>query len=178
MAMKLVLEVDGTTYPVSVSAAERIYTVELGDETFEVDVSRDPESDILSLLVDLQSVEAWTVPSRQNGETLYRVTVLGETFEVEVEDALRAGLKKLEAGMGAASGEVIKAPMPGVVVEVSVAEGDLVEPGQPVIIVEAMKMRNEFGPKTAGKVARIRVEPGQSVERNTVLLEIVPVEES
>jgi len=178
MAMKLVLEIDGTTYPVSVSAAERIYTVTFEDETFEVDVSRDPGSDILSLLVDSRSVEAWTVPTRQNSETLYRVTVLGETFEVEVEDALRAGLKKLEAGAGGAAGEVIKAPMPGVVVEIAVAEGDLVEPGQPVVIVEAMKMRNEFGSKSGGRVARVNVEPGQSVERNTVLLEIAPAEES
>jgi biotin carboxyl carrier protein len=175
MAMKLVLEIDGTTYPVSVSADEEHYTVTFEDETFEVDVSRDPASDILSLILGHRSVEAWTVSTRQNGDTRYHVTVLGETFDVDVEDALRAKLKTLDVGVGA-GGEIIRSPMPGVVVQIEVEEGQVVEAGQPVIIVEAMKMRNEFGTKGPGRVSRILVQPGQSVERGSVLIEIAPLD--
>lgn len=108
----------------------------------------------------------------------YQVSVLGETLDVNVDDALRAGLKALRAGGAGAGGETIKAPMPGVVVELKAAEGDIVAAGDPVVIVEAMKMRNEFGTKNGGRIDRIVVEPGQSVERNQPMVIIVPEEES
>jgi len=164
--MKLVMELRGTTYPVTVSAVENMFTVELLDRTYIIDVTGAGGRGALSMLVGAESVEAWAL-ANGNG---YKVSVLGESFDVEVEDALRAGLKKLkQAGIGARE-EEIKAPMPGVVVEVLAEVGAEIDAGQPIVIVEAMKMRNEFGAKHPGKVARLMVKPGQTVERGQTLV--------
>ena len=66
----------------------------------------------------------------------------------------------------------VKAPIPGLVVRTLVAEGAAVEAGDPVIVLEAMKMENEIHATSSGVVHRLLVTPGQSVLRHEVLLEI------
>ena len=66
----------------------------------------------------------------------------------------------------------IKAPIPGQIKSVLVAEGDQVETGQPLFILEAMKMENEIHAPKAGVVSQIAVKPGQDVARHEVLAEI------
>jgi biotin carboxyl carrier protein len=60
--------------------------------------------------------------------------------------------------------------MPGKVIEVLVAEGDSVEKGQGLVIVEAMKMENEVRSPIAGEVKEIKVKPGDTVEGGAVLV--------
>ncbi len=72
---------------------------------------------------------------------------------------------------GAASSGSIVAPMHGVVVEIAVAPGQLVRDGEVVAVIEAMKMMNEIYAPRAGKVARVLVERGVTVEANTPLVE-------
>lgn len=172
MAMKLVLEVGGRSYPVSVSAVENVYTVELPGGTFTLDVRRSASGHALSLINDGESFEAWATA----GRGAYHVQVLGKSYDIEVEDALRAKLKKLEAETGPRA-EIVRAPMPGVVVEVAAREGDHIDSGTPIVIVEAMKMRNEFGPKISGIVSKIHVAPGQTVERGSELFTVAPAED-
>ncbi len=75
------------------------------------------------------------------------------------------------AGGGAtAKSRDVKAPMPGRVIKVFVAEGDSVEAGQPVVIVEAMKMENEVKAKGAGVVAKVMVQVGATVEANATMI--------
>ncbi|MFO0664206.1 MAG: acetyl-CoA carboxylase biotin carboxyl carrier protein subunit [Polyangiaceae bacterium] len=64
----------------------------------------------------------------------------------------------------------VKSPMPGRVIKVMVAAGDSVEVGQPMLVVEAMKMENEVRAKTAGVVDEVHVAVGQTVEGNAKLL--------
>ncbi len=66
----------------------------------------------------------------------------------------------------------IKAPIPGQIKTVLVAEGDRVEAGQPLFILEAMKMENEIHAPKAGVVSQVAVRPGQDVTRHEVLAEI------
>ena len=66
--------------------------------------------------------------------------------------------------------------MPGLVVKVEVAEGDQVVNGQALVVVEAMKMENELRADIEGRVKRVRVGPGQTVEKNQVLIEFEPAE--
>ncbi len=74
---------------------------------------------------------------------------------------------------GQAAGEsVVRAPMPGRVLKVLVAEGDSVSTGAPLVIVEAMKMENELLSARAGVVKRLRVQVGDAVDRDAPLLEI------
>ncbi len=169
MEMKLVLELDGKAYNAKVKAEETTYTVDLNDRHYVMDVRRSEASSAISMLVDRKSVEAWAVPAGSG----YRISVLGGAYQVEVEDALRAGIRKLKEKSRAAGEELIKAPMPGVVVEVKAKEGDHVEPGEAVVVVEAMKMRNEFGSRSGGRIKRIMVTPGKNVERGSELALIV-----
>ena len=173
MEMKLVLELLGKTLPAVVRGEDGPLQVELDGRTYHIDARKNSLSGGFSLLVDGRSVEGWADPLPDGG---YRVTLLGHTLTVTAEDALRAGLKKIKGKSGGK--ELIKAPMPGVVVEVKAAEGDLVEAGQPVVIVEAMKMFNEFGPKHRGRVARVMVQPGQNVDKGQELALIEPPPET
>ena len=79
------------------------------------------------------------------------------------------------AGGGVAeSGEFhLKAPMPGLVVAIPVNEGDKVEKGQVILILESMKMQNELKSPKAGTVGRIRVKQGEKVEQRQALLSVL-----
>jgi biotin carboxyl carrier protein len=67
------------------------------------------------------------------------------------------------------------APMPGLVVRVSVAVGDTVAVGQGLVVVEAMKMENELRASVAGVVLSVRATPGQPVEKGALLVELGPL---
>ena len=66
----------------------------------------------------------------------------------------------------------VKAPLPGVITEIKVSVGDEVKAGEPVGVLEAMKMANNLEAEKAGKVSEICVQPGQSVMEGDVLVVI------
>jgi biotin carboxyl carrier protein len=109
------------------------------------------------------------------GEIHRFVHVDGVTVEYAVgpaEDAPRAG------GPGAQRTEPASAdlttPMPGLVTQVLVHEGDPVTPGQPLVIVEAMKMEHVIRASRPGVVRAVRVRAGEQVEGGTLVAEIGP----
>jgi biotin carboxyl carrier protein len=107
------------------------------------------------------------------GEDVYRVELSGDIFEVTVADERTRRLAGLKGGPSAGAGEIIvKAPMPGVVIDVLVSLGQDVEPGDILVILESMKMQNEFKAPRAGKIHTIRVAPGDKVEQSSVMLTI------
>jgi pyruvate carboxylase subunit B len=62
--------------------------------------------------------------------------------------------------------------MPGLVVRVHVQEGDEVQAGQGLVVMEAMKMENELRAAAAGTVKRVHVAPGKAVEKGAILVEL------
>ncbi|MBQ8159354.1 MAG: acetyl-CoA carboxylase biotin carboxyl carrier protein subunit [Clostridia bacterium] len=120
----------------------------------------------------------------------FQVTVNGQTYEVSVEEVSQDGAtraqmpaapapaaapaKKAAAPKAAASGKSgsvqIKAPMPGNILDVKVKVGDQVRNGQPVCVLEAMKMENEIPAPQDGKVASVEVSKGTTVETGAVLV--------
>lgn len=66
----------------------------------------------------------------------------------------------------------LKAPMPGLVVSVLVNEGDAVEKGQVLVVLESMKMQNELKAPRPGTVGRVRVKAGETVEQKQTLLSV------
>ncbi len=79
----------------------------------------------------------------------------------------------MRAGGRKADGRV-KPPMPGKVVEVKVKEGQEVQEGDVLLVLEAMKMQNDLKAPMAGTVGKVHVSDGTNVEATTVLMEIVP----
>jgi biotin carboxyl carrier protein len=90
------------------------------------------------------------------------VTVAGHVYTVELEDERERAAHAAERGRTKAGGDV-KSVMPGVVVDLLVAEGDVVEAGQPLLILEAMKMQNEIEAPRAGRVVKLFVAKGEAV---------------
>ena len=107
----------------------------------------------------------------------YKVTLNGRTYEVEVEagkamlvDEYEAYAPAPAAPAAPAAGEVVKAPMPGVVLKVQVQQGQAVKAGQVLIILEAMKMENEIVAPKDGTVAQIVAAKGATVESGAPLV--------
>jgi biotin carboxyl carrier protein len=102
------------------------------------------------------------------------VEIDGWRFVLSVEDEQRAELReRAGGGVGPASATgptELRTPIPGRVVSVSAAVGEQVEAGQPLLVVEAMKMQNEVRAPRAGVVRRIDVAGGQSVDGGDLLL--------
>lgn len=97
----------------------------------------------------------------------------GVWHSVDVKDEQELLLDRLGFKTGAAAAEgILKAPMPGKILEIMVAEGDEVEKDQPLAILEAMKMENELKAPVSGTIASISAEIGQSLEKNSPILEI------
>jgi biotin carboxyl carrier protein len=71
-------------------------------------------------------------------------------------------------------GTAVTPPMPGKILEVRVKEGEAIQAGQILLVLEAMKMRNEILSPSAGKVTGLSATPGQSVKAKEVLLRVVP----
>jgi len=102
----------------------------------------------------------------------WRLSTGGHRFDVQVLDERARAVRA--AGGGATQGAgTLKAPMPGLVVRVLVAEGDPVEAGRGMVVVEAMKMENELKAGGSGTVKRVHVKAGDRVEKGAPLIEVV-----
>jgi biotin carboxyl carrier protein len=101
----------------------------------------------------------------------FDVFASGKRASIDVESArMRAAAHVRGAGGG--GGGVIKSPMPGKVVKLLVQEGDAVEVGAPLVVVEAMKMENELVAEKAGAVKKVHVSQGDAVEGGARLITI------
>jgi glutaconyl-CoA decarboxylase len=76
------------------------------------------------------------------------------------------------AAAASGAGEAVVAPMPGTIISLSVSEGDTVEVGDTVVVMEAMKMENEIKAHVAGTITQILVTAGQDVGVNEAMLTI------
>ena len=156
--------------------------------SYEIDLVLPPRSDAdLVVLVDGEEIRV-TAPDLNAGiDSLEWFIVEGRSYEAAIDSEFRwlrsrwglsaleiqdleTPLERLPAGDGL-SGR-IKAPIPGQVSQVLVAEGDQVVTGQALLVLEAMKMENEIRAPLAGKVKALNVSPGQRVALSEVLVEI------
>jgi biotin carboxyl carrier protein len=106
-------------------------------------------------------------------EKKHQFTINGKKVEAELSDKFDALLKEL--GMDAGSAQKVgdlKAPMPGLVVDIPVKEGDVVKKGDTLVILEAMKMENALKAVGDAVVKKINVKKGQAVEKNTLLVQM------
>jgi biotin carboxyl carrier protein len=136
------------------------YRVRIDDQEYLLDLT-EPESHLYSLLVGDDSFEALVRP---NGE-MVDVDLAGRRYEVEIQDPLAAAAR----GFSVAGTQVVRSVMAGKVLEVMVSEGDEVSQGDPLLVIEAMKMENEIRSPKDGVVTSVRVNPGEAVETGAEL---------
>ena len=98
-----------------------------------------------------------------------RVAIGGECFEFELSDAGRS--RRASASHG---NPETRAPMPGKVLQVTACVDDEVKPGDPLLILEAMKMENVLCAEIAGRVREVHVKPGEMVEPGKLLVIVEP----
>ncbi len=109
--------------------------------------------------------------SNHDPET-YELFVEGKRVIAKVETLQKRLRRKSET----VSAGTIKAPMPGLVVNIPVKAGDRVEAGQTVIVLESMKMQMQIRSQVSGKINKIAVQNGQQVEKGLLMVQIDPEE--
>ncbi len=165
--MKYVTTIDEKEYTVEVLDDRH---VSINGQVMEVDFESVSGQPVYSMLIDGRSYEAYVT----EGEQEWQVLLLGRQYPATVADERERRLKSQAGGAGGQSGEFqLKAPMPGLIVAVPVNEGQSIEKGQVLVILESMKMQNELKAPRAGKVERIKVKAGESVEQKQPLLSLV-----
>jgi len=110
------------------------------------------------------------IRSRQNKyEILFND--ISYTFTVETPFSLQR-MKVLNSGKGKAEQELVRAPMPGKLLDVLVREGSPILRGEPLVILEAMKMQNEIQSPVNGRIVKVHAKPNTNVMKDDVLVEI------
>jgi biotin carboxyl carrier protein len=164
--MKYLAIINDTQFTIDINRDGQVI---VDDEVVNIDMRQMLDTTMYSLIINGVSHDV-----RMNeGDGVYLTELSGKIFEVVVEDERTRRLAGLKGGPGAITGEaIIKAPMPGVVIDVLVAQGQEVEKGEIVVILESMKMQNEFKAPRSGKVHTVRVASGDKVEQGAVMLTI------
>ena len=160
----------------------RRYTLDISDREFVIDVQElsadqfevvvGDESYQVTLSSDENLAEAVITPGLQaNADGTPRVSAASKVAKVRKEPspAAAAAPAPRKAAGGGGKGAVC-APMPGVILEVSVKVGDTVERGQQLAILDAMKMHNVIGAPRAGTIAEVFVEAGQNVDHGAAIV--------
>ena len=165
--MRYVVELDGRTF-----------SVELEGASARVDGGE-------PLVAQIDEVEGTPVRLVTVGRTLHRVTarrdgprgsyvlrIDGRRYRVDALDERTRAIRDMSDASRAPAGPVpLIAPMPGLVVRVHVAVGDIVQAGHPLVAIEAMKMENELRAPAAGTVRAVHTAPGSPVEKGAILVE-------
>ena len=164
--MKYIAKVKDQEFNIEIGQDNKIV---VNGETFDIDFQRMPRSGVTSLLINQHSLEA--IVEEQDGGS--QVLIRGEQYPVVVADERTHRLSKARGSFAAPDGEILlKTPMARTIIAVSVDEGDVVQEGDQIIILESMKMENELRAPRAGVVTHIRVEAGAGVEKGQVLVVI------
>jgi glutaconyl-CoA/methylmalonyl-CoA decarboxylase subunit gamma len=181
-----VVVVDGERREVEVDLARQ--TVRIGTHEWPLQVNASGNGSVsFEILGERVEVRAGGAGNREPAGS---IIVNGELHTLAVESSIGstarpAGPRGMAAEPSASSpaadgsqegpGQAVLPPMPGKVLQVLVHNGEQVEVGQVLLVVEAMKMRNEVTSPVAGKVSGLRVTPGANVAAREILLRVLPL---
>ncbi len=143
------------------------YKFKIYGHEFETRVVRRDEDEVV-ISVNGQEYKAYLEPTKRQ----MQVKAMPKVTRPAVTQA--EGLKKTAAPSEAKGAGVVKAPLPGLILKVTVKEGDSVKAGDTVCIMEAMKMQNTISAPMSGVVSKVSAAEGQSVLESAELLVINP----
>jgi len=162
--------VDDTPYKVEIDQEKSVAIVNGKEIPFEL--TKQPKTGRILFrtgtklhIIDNIEVDKQTVSFSFNGK--YVETTVKDEQELLLEKLGFSTEELFSAGL-------LEAPMPGKILELLVGEGDEVEEGDPVVILEAMKMENELKAPASGVVTSVSVSVSDSVEKSQTILEIEP----
>lgn len=162
--MKYIVTVGNKRHIIEIKDTNEIF---VNDRPITIDLESASGSNVHSMLIDGRSYLASVERTTED----WQVLLLGDLYSVNVVDERQERLAAASGGAGGASGEFkLKSPMPGLVVTVPVTEGQAVEEGDILIILESMKMQNELKSPMAGTVTKVRVKDGDSVEGSQLMV--------
>ena len=163
--MKYFVTVAGREIEVEVDGDQ----VQVAGATRYVSLRHRPGTPLWQLTVDGRARD---VMLRPLGSGRWIAGAGGEQLDIEVIDERTRHIRSLTAGAARSpGGEVIRAPMPGLVVRLLVEPGGSVPAGAGVLVLEAMKMENELRAPAAGVVRSVLASVGQAVEKGQALVE-------
>ena len=163
------------------------YFVRIGEEEHEVVLDAEGvHLDGEDVAAQVASIDGTPVRMVTIGDEVHRVVVRpggargrytlwldGYRFDVEALDERTRAIHERSAASAKPTGPApVVAPMPGLIVRINAAVGDLVAAGQGLVVMEAMKMENELRAPAAGTVKAVHAQPGTAVEKGTVLVEL------
>ena len=159
-------------------------TVRVGSHEFPIRLETAADGSV-SFEIEGERVEVRPA-DRGSGGAGDAITINGELHTLVLRSAAGTRPRALTSGAGAATprepssvstpggpGQAVHSPMPGKVLEVRVREGETVRAGQVLLVVEAMKMRNDVTAPGSGTVASLMAAPGMNVSARDVLLRVV-----
>ena len=162
--MKFSFDYNSQSIPLDLTPTGKAYRATIGDEIFEIEIlGTDTVRGKLDLLINGERVTAYV---SSDGAKRW-VTLNGQTLVLTKQ----SGTRRSGSGHHHAAGE-LTAPMPGQVRAVNVSEGEAVVKGQTLMVLEAMKMEIRIQATQAGVVSKLFVTPGQTVEREQILIEV------
>lgn len=145
-------------------------TIRIGKRDYEVKLKSDEKYGTYILWKN-RKYPVEILRSRQNKYEIM-FNDISYTFTVETPFSLQR-MKVLSSGKGKEETVLLKAPMPGKIIDVVTKEGSLIQKGESLVILEAMKMQNEILSPVTGEVIRISVRPGQNVMKDDLLIELL-----
>lgn len=152
-----------------------ILDVNAGQYTFQLIDSDNitlNDSDVNNqIILDNNKSKLVSVKEVNNELKRYQIQIDGRTYQVQISDAVDQQILKMNLKSKKSNKlKELRAPMPGLVRQVNVQVGDEVDSGDSLFILEAMKMENVLKSPVNGIVSELFVKPGESVEKNQILL--------
>ncbi len=143
------------------------FTLEGNEKSFDIVEIKDG---VFHIIKDNKSYNAEVLKAKKEEKT-FIIRVNGNKYTVQLKDKYDDLLEKM--GMSSTSGKKVKelkAPMPGLVVDVRVKEGDLVKQGDGLLVLQAMKMENIIKSPAEGSIKKVHIKKGDAIEKNQVMI--------
>ena len=156
--MQYKLTIDDTEIKLSPDAAQNLDLVPTGKDSFHI-LQNNRSFDVRVVAVNFAQKTAV-------------IETDGNKYEVQIEDEYDLLVKKMGLSVGGDRAMTnIKAPMPGLILDILVEPGQSVEKGDQILILEAMKMENVLKAEGVGIIKSIEVKQGEAVEKGQILIE-------
>lgn len=160
-------------------ANNKAFKIKANDFIFYFDENEIADIDLLqksstefNCIKDNRSVNA-VLMEAGTANKKFKIAIEGEIFSIEIEDELDRMVEMMGLGAGGNKKHTdIKAPMPGLVLEIAVTQGQQVKEGDKILILQAMKMENSIVIPADATIKKILIAKGEVVERGQVLVEL------